>query len=190
MVTQIRTALASASLAASFLLLDGCVPAISTYYRVNSSEGTTRGYCTDVGPPVAVELKRGDVVVVIHDIRDPIKPYINQNWFSVDIFIHSKTDVVEFAPEKLMVFDDESGKALPVQVHVVTGRNLPGVGEKIQIESTLEGSKYDDYTIEYVFTGAISSKFHIQFPEMQVNHIAYPGLHVEYTKDSGVFVRC
>jgi hypothetical protein len=172
------------------LMLVGCVPATGTYYRVSSSEGITRGYCSDIGPPVSLELKRGDAVIVIHDIRAPIKPYINQHWFSIDIFLHSKSDIVAVRWNQLRVLNYENGSELPVRIHVLSGKNPPGAGVPIQIQATLYGSIYSNYTIEYVFTGGISSRFYIEIPKMRVNGVDYPTLKVEYTKENGAFIRC
>lgn len=172
-----------------FLLLGACVPATGSYYRITSSDGTTRGYCSDLGPPVAVQLKRGSVNVVVGDIRDPIKPYMSQKWFSVDIFT-SPNDTVEFLSDHLKVIDDADGNEVPVQVHLMTGANRPGAAQRIEVKSEFDGNEYNDYTIEYVFVGQLGHKFHIEFPEVQVNRVKYPGTHIEYAQDSGTFIRC
>jgi hypothetical protein len=182
-----------AGVAAFCVVLAGCVPATGTYYRVSSPEGDVQGYCSDIGPPVALKLLRGDVFVVIHDIPDKPISAIGLQTFSIDVRIPSKTDVVKIAWNQLVATNDETGSSLPLEIRAAHGLNLPygeGGKEELQLDSPLPGDKYNDYSFEFVFTEKVSKKFKVHFPDMWVNDVLYRGVTIEYDQDNGTFLRC
>lgn len=175
-----------------FTILAGCVPATGFYYRVSSQVGTVQGYCSDLGPPVALKLKRGDVFVNIHDVH--VNPILEgRQAFSLDVHMPSKVDVVRFAWNQLAAIDDATGKTTPMQIHNVNALNLPYgrvTRETFKSDSALYGQLYNDYSFEFQFKMGGARHFTIHFPDMWVNDVRYPGFDIDYELGHGIFLRC
>lgn len=173
------------------ITLTACVPASGAYYRLSSPEGIPQGYCSDVGPPVILKLKRDNVVIVIHDIRVDHLPSGSSYAFTLDAYLHSKVDIVRFAWNELVATDEVTDKQLPLMLHGVIGFDLPyGSHENLNPDVLLSGEKYNDYSIGFLFTHGVSRKMRIHFPDMWVNDVRYPGFDINYALDSGIFLRC
>ena len=181
--------------ASLLVLLAGCLPARSSYYSVSATEGEITGDCGTIGKRSSLSFKRGDTGIEI--------PSVIMRGDTTSLSIYSAvppSDVLRLDWGHLQLINEPNGSPIPgsqLKVEVIDRTNgqykvmplQPGVeftGNAYPAHLGYDGKQvFTTYRLGFEFPAGSMQRFALQFPDVWVNGMRYPGFLVHYQWTTG-----